>query len=168
MSCAICNASKAPQTCRACESSICKNCVEFVSDETFEYADYTDANSPVGFYCSSCYTTDIVPKVDEYEEIVGRAREVTVFNTTQTKEARLIKRTDMNLKIDECEDKDVLLMKLAYLAAKAGHDTLVDVDLVYTKKRDGSFKLANWAGTANATTGGRGVVTNSNRRSPSR
>ncbi len=167
--CAICNASKAPNTCRSCDSSICKSCLEFVSDETFEFADYTEANSPIGSYCSSCYTTEIVPALETYNEILERAKEVTVFSADQGKETRLIKRSDLKFQIDECEDKDVLTMRLAYMAAKAGYNTLVDVDLVYSKVRDGSFKLSNWRGTATAANmTGRGPVTNPNRRSPSR
>lgn len=167
--CSICNASKAPNTCRACESVVCKNCVETVTDETFEYADFTEANSPIGSYCSSCYTTEIVPKLETYEAILERAKDVAVFTLDQSKESRLVKRSDLKLKIDECPDKDALLMRLAYMAAKAGYNTLVDVDLVYSKVRDGSFKLSNWAGTATAANyTDRGPKTNPNRRSPSR
>lgn len=167
--CSICNASKAPNTCRACDSAVCKNCLEFVSDETFEFADFNESNSPIGSYCSSCYTTEIVPKLDLYNEILERAKEVTIFSYDQGKETRLIKRSDFKMKIDECEDKDALIMRLAYIAAKAGYNTLVDMDLVYTKVRDGSFKLANWSGTATAANvTGRMPSTNSSRRSPSR
>jgi hypothetical protein len=169
-SCAVCNNPKANVTCRSCESKVCKACVEFVGDDTFEHADFTEANSPIGSYCSTCYTTEIVPALEIHSEILERAKEVSVFTTDQGKESRLIKRSDLKLKIDECEDKDDLIMRLAYLAAKAGYNTIVDVDLVYTKKRDGSFKLANWSGTATAAlvTGRVGPQTNSSRRSPSR
>lgn len=167
--CSICNASKAPNTCRACDSAVCKSCLEFVSDETFEYADYTEANSPIGSYCSSCYTTEIVPALEEYEEILSRANDVTVFSADQGKETRLIKRSDLKFKIDECADKDALILRLAYLAAKAGYNTIVDMDLVYTKVRDGSFKLSNWSGTATAANmTDRMPKTNPNRRNPSR
>lgn len=168
-SCVICNNPKANITCRECDSSVCKSCIEFVGDALFEYDEYTDETSPVGHYCSSCYTTTIVPRLDVYNEIVERAKEVSVFSTEKSQESRLIKRTDVKLKIDECEDKEDLIMKLAYMAAKAGYNSIVDMDLVYTKTRDGSFKLANWSGTATAANlNSRMPITNSGRRSPSR
>lgn len=167
--CTICNNPKANVSCRECDSAVCKSCIEFVGDDVFEFDEYTEENSPVGHYCSTCYTTEIVPRLEVYNEIVERAKEVSVFSTEKGKESRLIKRTDVHLKIDECADKEDLIMKLAYMAAKAGYNSIVDMDLVYTKVRDGSFKLANWSGTATAANlNSRMPITNSSRRSPSR
>ena len=102
--------------------------------------------APTGTYCAACFEAKIVPEMQKYDEILERAGNIQVFDTTQGKESRLIKRSDVVYKVVDCEDRDETLMRLAFFAARDGYNTLVDVDLVYEKTRAGSFKIATWSG----------------------
>jgi hypothetical protein len=168
-SCSSCFKPKANLECHECHAPICKNCAQFVDDEQFSYDPKMQTLDLTGAYCLSCHEKKIVPVQAAYDELMQRARDVSVFFTDQGKETRLIKRSEDKFTINECADRDETVLRLAFLAAKAGYNGIVDVDLTYSKSREGSFKIASWSGTGTAA-----KLTNADwftpngRRSPSR
>ncbi|MES2857530.1 MAG: hypothetical protein V4692_16790 [Bdellovibrionota bacterium] len=103
-----------------------------------------------GVYCSPCFDKSAAQGLAKYEEIARRAGNVSVFFDDQGKETRTIKRSDFKFKIDDCPDRDETVLRLAFLAAQAGFNGILDVEVVYTKVREGSFKLSSWSGSGTA------------------
>jgi hypothetical protein len=130
----------------------------------------SEENDLAGTYCNTCFDTSIAAEMEKYDQTMELAKEVSVYFVDQGKETRLFKRSDNKFSVKDCADRDETIMRLAFLAAQAGCNTLVDVDLVYAKVRDGSFKISHWTGSAtgaNLDSKHRNVPT-STRRSPSR
>ncbi len=100
------------------------------------------------FYCTGCFDDKIHPELAQYEETLDRAKGVLVFMKDQGKETRLIKRKEAQLRILDCDDYDETIMRLAFLAAEAGHNAIVDVDVVSRKVKDGSYQTTKYTGTA--------------------
>ena len=90
----------------------------------------------------------MAPVVDAYEENVARAKEINIFYKSQGKETRFIRRTEKLLRVDECLDRSEAIMKLAYMAATSGYNTLVDVEVEPRKIRNGGWQSSRWAGRA--------------------
>ncbi|MEK7356957.1 MAG: B-box zinc finger protein [Bdellovibrionota bacterium] len=146
--CSSCSTPKANLTCRSCEAALCKACAQFVDVERFSFYAPPANEALAGAYCLTCFETEIAPEAAKYDGLMARAKDITVFFTEQGKETRLIKRSDTKFSVERCADRDETILRLAFFAAKAGFDTLVDIDLIYEKRRDGSFKIAHWKGTA--------------------
>lgn len=146
--CISCSKPKATFTCRICTEPVCKNCVQFVDVDRMSFYEAPANEEFSGEYCLTCFEASPAPALAEYDALMERARNVQVYGKEQGKETRLIKRSDRKFSVDDCADREETILRLAFFAAKEGFDTLVDLELVYTKTRDGSFKLAHWRGTA--------------------
>lgn len=143
--CISCSKTKAPLECAGCAGALCKACAQFVDDQTFAFA---SAPPAAGTYCPACFDREIAPKLAEYEDVLARARDVNVFFRTQGKESRFIRRIERPIKVEECDDKDETVLRLAFLAALGGFNALVDVDLASRKVIMGKWQTSKWRGTA--------------------
>jgi uncharacterized protein YbjQ (UPF0145 family) len=148
--CCTCMKPKASLECVKCHSPVCKHCAQFVDDERFSYLPPPANSELTGTYCSPCFDIAVGPAQAAYDEIMARANEVSVFFSDQGKETRTIKRSDFKFKIASCKDRDETVHRLAFFAAKAGFNGLVDVELATSKSRDGSFKFTTWSGSGTA------------------
>ncbi len=98
-------------------------------------------------FCTNCYNQGVGERITEYFDVVEKAKKVNVFSKIQSKETRRIKRTQPPVKVDDCNDREEALLKLAFLAAEKGFDTLVDVDLKSKKVGEGkTYKKLVWSG----------------------
>lgn len=99
-----------------------------------------------GAFCQPCYIHKVQPEILAYEQDVERARNVTVFDKRQTKETRHVQRLEPAVVVDHCPDREETLLRLAYLAIKAGFNGLVDVEISSKKIRNGSRQNSDWKG----------------------
>ncbi len=149
--CSTCFEPKATLQCKACSTPQCKKCVNVVGDERLTYLD-DDVPKLLeggGVFCNSCFGTQIAPTLNEYDEIMERAKQVFVFSENESKETRLIRRSERKFQVTGEDEKDIVL-KLAFLAAKAGFNCVVDITVKGEKRRDGSYKLMTWTGSGTA------------------
>ena len=80
-------------------------------------------------------------------------KSVFVFFKTQSKETRMMSRKEIQVKVENCPDREETLMRLAFLAAFGGFNTLIDVELNSEKVRNSSsYQTSNWSGSAKPTT----------------
>lgn len=86
--------------------------------------------------------------MDTQQALLEKAKNVDTFDKKQGSETRLIKRVEKPLKVTECDDREETLLRLAFLAAKKGYDTLVDVDIQSQKVGNKTYKKLVWNGTA--------------------
>ena len=143
--CVACQKPKAPLACTLCAAALCKACAQFTDELTFTFA----VDQPAaGTYCPGCFDREVAPKIAEYEDVLSRARDVNVFYRTQGKESRFIRRIEKPIQVEECDDKDETVLRLAFLAARAGCNALVDVDLDSRKVIHGKWQTSKWRGTA--------------------
>jgi RNase P subunit RPR2 len=146
--CAICGKAKTTLDCAICESRICKNCAEFITPETFQYADVLPPKMEhTNAFCSHCYTTDVLPAIQTYEDMVAVAKDIRIFDRTQTKETRFIKRLEDPIYVSHCLDAKEATMKLAFIAARMNYNSIVDVEIKTVKIRNGSYQTSEASGT---------------------
>lgn len=143
LTCTSCQKTKAPYVCGLCRASVCKTCVQFVETDEFSFYQKVPDVLSHGAYCLTCFDEKVSPEIARYHRLINEAKQVNVYTTTQTKETRLMKRTEKKLKA-ECWDKDEALLRLGFLAAQNGFDTLIDVDVVYEKMRDHAYQKTKW------------------------
>ncbi len=144
MTCETCLKNKSTLQCGICQANLCKGCAEFVETE-FQMMTTVPKELSLQVYCHQCYGEKIVPQLEIYNEISERAREVQIYFKDQGKETRLLKRTEKPLRILDCKDYDESLLRLAYLAAEKGFDTLIDVDVTSKKVRQDTYQLTIWS-----------------------
>ena len=81
-------------------------------------------------------------------DMLEQAKNVAMFYKDQGKETRRMSRVEKPLTVDNCLDKNDMILRLAFRAIEAGFNTLVDVDLVSQKVRNGNYQHLVWSGTA--------------------
>ncbi len=144
--CVTCQKSNAPLECGVCKSAVCKNCADFLAEDAFQYIDERPVILNGLVYCQSCYLSAIAPEIENYNQILAQAEDVRIFDRSQTKETRLMKRNEKPLQVKNCLDPQEATMKLAYLAALKNFNAIIDVDIKTTKIRDGSYQTSECSG----------------------
>jgi hypothetical protein len=147
--CATCESTKTTLRCGLCEDPSCKNCARLFDEDAFRFLPKVSDEIQKGVYCESCYQAKIAETAEAYEATMTAARNVDVYFKDQGKETRLIPRAK-NIKyvINNCTDRDELILRFAFLAVLDGYSTIVDVDVVADKVRDGSYQTTNYHGSA--------------------
>ena len=149
--CSTCLEPKATLQCKVCSTPQCKKCVQVVGDERLTYLDEAVPKllKGGGVFCNSCFEKDIAPTLNDYDQIMERAKQVFVFFEKEGKETRLIRRSERKFNVAGEDESDIVL-KLAFLAAKSGFNAVVDIAVKGEKRRDGSYKLMTWTGSGTA------------------
>ena len=144
--CGFCQKNKTSLQCGICACSTCKYCARILQADAFLLLAEIPPEFKHGVYCNSCYETRVAAELERYHECLERARNVDCYFRTQGKEARLIKRVEKPVTVEECFDRDELLLRLAFIAARGNFNALVDVDLVSEKVGKGSYQKLKWRG----------------------
>jgi len=77
------------------------------------------------------------------------AKNVNVFFASQSKESRFVRRIEKPIKVENCQDREEAVMRLAFLAIEANKNSIVDVDLVSMKvHKGGTWQSSLWSGRA--------------------
>lgn len=146
LECLACGKTKGLMSCELCQDSVCKQCVQFVSEDTFSYLPTLPEALSHRNYCTHCYDGEVAPALDTYYEVMERAKNVFVFFKTQRKEIPLIKRTREVHKIEKCVDRDITILKLAFIAAEQGFNGIIEVEANAKKLRNGAYQTSEWSG----------------------
>ena len=144
--CVTCEKPKATLVCGVCESSICKKCAEFIEPNRFAFLSKLPKEFETGTFCHPCFTEKAIPAMENYDQTMEQAKQVSVFFKTQSKETRLIKRLEEPVQVLDCADHDETLLRLAFMAVKADYSVLIDVDIVSEKVRSGAYQTLKWRG----------------------
>jgi hypothetical protein len=145
--CSQCLKPKAKLKCGLCASDLCKTCANFLEEDQFSFLPEIPEELSKGIYCTNCFEEKVAPEIETYEGIMARARQVYIFNTTQGKETRLFKRTEAPLLVTDCADHNETVLRLAFLAARAHFNAVIDMDVNSKKYKDGSYTILKWTGT---------------------
>jgi len=77
-----------------------------------------------------------------------RAKEVIVFSKDETKKTGHLKRKEEPYLVEDCEDHDETILRLAFFAARDGFNCLLDVHVSNKKIIVGSHKKTIFSGRA--------------------
>lgn len=135
-------------TCVQCAASLAKNETQFVSEDSFAFLSRPPKHLAIGSYCYQCFDRDVAPELDRYNAKMESAKNVNVFFASQSKESRFVRRIEKPIKVENCQDRDEVVMRLAFLAVEANKNSIVDVDLTSIKVRNGSWQSSLWSGRA--------------------
>jgi len=149
--CSTCGKAKAHLHCGICDVSICKACADSLDGTTENGRFLLMAAVPKELlhpvYCFSCFAEKVNPPYQRYLEILERAKNIIVFDKGQKKETRLMRRNQKAFRVESCPDRQETLMLLAFMAAEAGFNGLIDVDICAKKVREGSYQTTSWSGS---------------------
>lgn len=98
-------------------------------------------------YCTVCFDQHVSPALTNYETTLAQAQEVLVFDKTQGKETRFVKRLEKPISVEGVDEQDVT-MKLAFIAVEKKYNALVDVDVKAVKVRDGAYQTMAYSAKA--------------------
>ncbi len=148
MSCCVCQKPKTTLVCGVCQQDVCKNCTVFLEPEQFSFLQNKPDFLQSSAFCSTCYTEKVSPELAKYEDIMAIAKDILVFEISQGKETRLIKRKEAKLTVTECPDRNETMLRLAFMAAEKGFNAIIDVDIKSKKVKEGKYQHTMYSGTA--------------------
>src|SRR5262245_17910625 len=124
MSCSTCNSSKSPLVCGLCQAELCKSCTEFIDEERFSFLPKVPEHLKHTSYCGPCFSEKVAPEILNYDETMERAKGILVFERTQGKETRLVRRQERPVQVADCKDHDETIMRLAFRAVQANYNAI--------------------------------------------
>lgn len=143
--CVSCQSPKAQLHCGLCESTVCKYCAHIFDESTFSFLAQKPQHLQHTTYCNVCFNQYVAEDLEKYNATMERAKAVHIFDATQGKETRLMKRRNEDkLVVENCEDPDEAVMRLAFFAVQRDFNAVVDVDITATKVKNGSYSKRVW------------------------
>jgi hypothetical protein len=142
--CVSCRRPKDDLSCELCHADLCKKCVQFLDAATFSF--YTKIPNELSHthYCQNCYAQTVESALEAYEEIIERARGSYVFFTSHRKQIPLLKKSKDSVRVENCEDRDETILRLAFLAAEQGYNSVMEVEVVCEKVRNEGYQKSAW------------------------
>lgn len=144
--CVTCKKPKTTSTCEICEEPLCKACIQFLEPDTFSFLKVIPEELSHDRYCEFCYSQNIIPALDTYEEVMTRAKQVFVYFVTQRAGVPITGRSKTTVKVNDCPDRDETILRLAFFAAEQGFNALVEVEVIAEKVRNAGYQKSKWRG----------------------
>lgn len=146
--CQTCKKPKATLECGLCHCPQCKKCAQMMDSDAFSFLEKIPDPLSHHAYCGQCFDNHVAQELQNYQDILEKSRDVTIYSKEQSKETRLIKRTDRLLKVTDCLDRDETIARLAFLAVKENFNTIIDVTVKNEKVIVGGYQSLKFHGTA--------------------
>ena len=99
-------------------------------------------------YCPECFGSQVAEPLTRYQEVLSAAREAFVFFVTQRKGVPVLKKDKVPVRAEGREDRDEVILRLAFQAAEKGHNAIIECDVKSEKKRNAGWQKMLWSGTA--------------------
>lgn len=146
--CISCQSPKAQLNCGLCEATVCKYCAHIFDDEQFSFLEQKPQHLQHSIYCNVCFNNHVAKDLEDYNQTMERAKAVHIFDSTQGKETRLMKRRNEDrVTVENCNDPDEAVMRLAFFAVQGNFNAVVDVSVSATKIKNGSYSKRVWSAT---------------------
>ncbi len=146
--CINCRRTRISHECGLCQAPLCKSCEKFLPGESFAYLPEVPAELSHAFYCPDCHQEHVQPALADYEEKLAQAREMYFFFNTQRSFLPVLKKHTEPIRVENCEDRDETILRLAFLSAQLGYNCVVEAEVKSTKTRNGNHLKHFWTGTA--------------------
>ncbi len=144
--CFSCHGPKAGRACGICQHPQCKKCVQLVEKGSFALLDPLPPELSHRDYCAACYFEKVLPALESYEQTLQCAKAIFVFDKGQGQETSRMKRHKEPIQVSDCPDREEALLRLAFIAAKAGFNGLLDVQISVKKVRNFAYQNSVWQG----------------------
>jgi hypothetical protein len=148
INCISCLKPKANLNCGICKEFVCKSCAQFIDENTFSFLQKIPAPLSHTVYCGNCFDDNVKSEIDSYNQTMEDAKNIAVFSKSQGKETRLFSRKEELFKIIDCKDHDEAILRLAFYAAQAHFNTIIDLDITFKKVKNGSYQYLLWSASA--------------------
>jgi len=145
--CETCGKSKAPLQCGVCQVSLCKKCAQFLEEGSFEFLRRVPQILLHTVYCGPCFDQHVSPELHNYQELMAAAKEIAIFYNDQRRETRLVPRLEDPYSVADCADEREVLMRMAFWAAQAGFNSVIDVEVVAKKNKVPGSQRMIWSGS---------------------
>ncbi len=146
--CKTCRKPKANYLCGICQEHVCKSCAQFLTDDSFSFLRKIPADLSHTSYCTNCFDEKVAAPLDAYNTTMAAAKELMVFTKDQIKSTAHLKRREELLTVEDCEDEQETIVRLAFFAAEKHFNCLLDVNITHRKIIVGSHKKTIFSGTA--------------------
>lgn len=139
-------ASKNSFECGICKDLLCKKCLVNLTQPTFSYLKTVPDELKHTIYCNPCYHKIVLPALESYEDTMNRAKSIYIFEKKIT-HIPLISRSKQKLTVENCDDRDETILRLAFQAAQLSFNAVVKIELVYEKIRIDGYQTTRWSAT---------------------
>lgn len=146
--CKTCFKPKANFECGICHEHMCKAHTQFINEDTFSFLRKIPQDLTHPTYCVNCYDDKVAGPLAEYEATMEQAKEVMMFTKDQTKLTGHLQRKEPLISIENCEDEQEAILRLAFIAAQDGFNCILDVNIKTKKIIVGSHKKTIFSATA--------------------
>lgn len=146
--CLSCRLPKAENHCGICESDLCRNCAERLSEDAFELRKEVPAELKHSIYCPQCFDQVVAPAQAEYADLLEKAKQVGVWTRTYKGNVPVLKKAQTEVSVDNARDRDDVFMRLAFKAVELGYNGLVRAEITSRKQRDHGYQKMVWSGHA--------------------
>lgn len=132
--------------CGICDVLLCKDCVHFHDDTFFSFLKEIPVDLSHKVYCLPCYDQKVEPAKAPYLEVKEKAKDVYVFFKKHN--VPLIRRSKNFVNVENCPDREEILLRLAFFAAEQSFNALVEVNLIPEKRVINGYQSLYWSGKA--------------------
>ena len=144
--CISCRTPKISTECEICQEPICRNCVLHLKEDTFSFMPDVPEVLKKSRYCALCYDGQVAPELEKYEETLAQAKNVTFLTKSFKGHIPVLKKSKVSVKVPACEDRDELILRLAFLAAREGYNALIESEVSGKKIRNNGYQKSEWSG----------------------
>ena len=146
-SCITCGKSKSLLCCEVCAATVCKHCAQLIDEDTFSFLETKTAAMHYSIFCTTCFDQNISAELEKYNQTMAAAKEVYVFYKTHSKVTRLIRRDEEPISIIDCDDKEEVILRLAFKAAQMGYNSLIQIEINSKKNRVNNYQSQVYTAT---------------------
>jgi hypothetical protein len=145
MSCALCQAPKAPKTCGECGAAVCKNCVRFLANDHLRFHPAPPPWAAHGVFCADCFERLVEPEVARYDEVAARAEHVKVVHDTYRGYIPCLKKAKEPVRVETADaGKGIAVQRLKFLAAWEGYDAVIELTTEGEKVQNFGYGTTIW------------------------
>ncbi len=137
---------KNPVSCGLCEVALCKSCALFLDAEALPFLAERPAALAHSYYCPSCHQVEIEPIIESYERTLAEAKEVFFFFEGRKLQVPTQKKALVDVKVENCVDRDETILRIGFMAAKQGFNAVIDAVVESHKVRHEGYQRAMWTG----------------------
>lgn len=146
LECVSCRLPKAQNRCGLCDAPVCRGCEQLVPEDRFSFLPEVSDRLKKIRYCQPCHQAEIEPIQAEYEATIELAKQVFFFSVDYRGHLPLLKKHKESISVDKCQDKDETTLRLGFLAARLGFNSIIDGKIECEKVRQGAYQTSNWKG----------------------
>lgn len=144
--CCACRTPRVSTECEICQEPACKKCILHLGEDAFAFLPDVPEQLKKSRYCPLCYDSQVAPELAIYDEILARAKEVVFLTEGYRGEVPVIRKSKVEVRIAACADRDEVILRLAFLAARDGYNAVIKSVVSSVKVRNHSYVKSEWSG----------------------